>query len=167
MPQLDIYAFSPQIFWLVVTFIILYVLMAKVALPRIGNILEQRQARINDNIDMAQRLRDESKIDAETYEKTINLANEKARKSMHDTINEAVREASRQNEEINTKLAQEFKAAEEKIAATKASAIDSINEAASNVASEAIVKLIGEYPDKHKIEEAISLSYKSLNKGSD
>ena len=60
MPQLDISAFSPQIIWLIITFTLLYVLMAKVALPRIGSILEQRQARIDDNLDAAQNLRNES-----------------------------------------------------------------------------------------------------------
>ena len=68
MPQLDITTFSPQIIWLFITFIILYVLMAKVALPRIGNILEQRQARIDDNLNAAQNLRNEATADAEAYD---------------------------------------------------------------------------------------------------
>jgi F-type H+-transporting ATPase subunit b len=84
MPQLDITAFSPQIIWLIITFLLLYVLMAKVALPRIGNILEQRQARIDDNLDMAQSLKNESNIDAESYDHTIAEAREQARKSIQE-----------------------------------------------------------------------------------
>ena len=167
MPQLDISAFSPQIVWLVITFILLYVLMAKVALPRIGSVLEQRQNRIDDNIDMAQNLRDESKIDADTYEKKIEMANEQARKNMSDTINEMSNETSRQHEEIRVKLADEFKAAEDRIAAAKASAIDSINEAAASITSEAIAKLIGEYPEDRAVSDAISSVNNGLIKGSD
>ena len=60
MPQLDISTFTPQIIWLIITFGVLYLLMAKLALPRIGSILEQRQNRIEDNLAMAQNLKRES-----------------------------------------------------------------------------------------------------------
>ena len=50
MPQLELEYFAPQIIWLIISFTVLWVLMAKVALPRIGLILEERQKRISDNL---------------------------------------------------------------------------------------------------------------------
>ncbi|HJO87371.1 MAG TPA: F0F1 ATP synthase subunit B', partial [Rhodospirillales bacterium] len=65
MPQFDVTTFLPQIIWLVISYLVLYFLMAKVALPKIGGILEERQARIDDNLDAAQSLRNESNAEAE------------------------------------------------------------------------------------------------------
>ena len=79
MPQLDISAFSPQIIWLIITFCLLYVLMARVALPRIGSVLEQRQSRIDENLGMAQNLRNESEVDAKAYDQGMTEAHEQAR----------------------------------------------------------------------------------------
>ena len=61
MPQLELEYFAPQIIWLIISFTVLWVLMAKVALPRIGLILEERQKRISDNLAMAEKL----KLDAD------------------------------------------------------------------------------------------------------
>ena len=61
MPQLDIPDYGPQVFWLVVTFVILLILMWSLALPRIGRVLEQRRKHIADDLEQAEKL----KTDAE------------------------------------------------------------------------------------------------------
>ena len=94
MPQLDISTFTPQIIWLIITFGVLYLLMAKLALPRIGSILEQRQNRIEDNLAMAQNLKRESEVDAESYETAIFEAREQARTSTQLAIKEMSEELS-------------------------------------------------------------------------
>jgi F-type H+-transporting ATPase subunit b len=53
MPQLDFSTYLPQVFWLVVTFIALFLIMWKIAVPRIANSLEARQKRIEDYLDRA------------------------------------------------------------------------------------------------------------------
>ena len=54
MPQLDVSTFLPQVVWLVITFTALFLLMWRVAVPRIADVLEARQRRIEDNLDKAQ-----------------------------------------------------------------------------------------------------------------
>jgi F-type H+-transporting ATPase subunit b len=156
MPQLDVSAFSPQIIWLIITFVILYALMAKVALPRIGNILEQRQARIDDNLDVAQSLRRESDKDAESYDQAIAGAREKARIAIQETIKKISIETAHRQEELGLKLSGELRSAEDRIADAKAIAAKSIHESAASITSEAIKILIGEKPTENAIKSAIS-----------
>ena len=59
LPQLDIATYASQIFWLTVTFVVLYFLVAKIAMPRIAEVLEGRQERIEDDLDKAETLKKE------------------------------------------------------------------------------------------------------------
>ncbi len=68
MPQFWLEDFLPQIFWLVVSFVILYLLMARIALPRIADVLEQRQNRIASDLDKAQELQADSEKTLADYE---------------------------------------------------------------------------------------------------
>ena len=74
MPQLDVSGFPSQIFWLVITFVFLWWLMAKVALPKVGLVLEERQKKINDSLDMAENLRIEARSELDAYEIAISVA---------------------------------------------------------------------------------------------
>ena len=74
MPQLDLSVFSPQIIWLAITFLILWLMMAKIALPRIGLILEERERKIGDNLEMAKNFHKAANTELEAYEKAISEA---------------------------------------------------------------------------------------------
>ena len=76
MPQFDVSSFPTQLIWLVISFVLLYVLMSRVALPRIGQVLEERQEKIDDNLDTAEQLRAETEADSETYEAALVQARE-------------------------------------------------------------------------------------------
>ena len=73
LPQLDIETYASQIFWLIVTFIVLYFLVAKIAMPRIAEVLEGRQERIEDDLDKAETLKKEAYLVRveEGYEKAL------------------------------------------------------------------------------------------------
>ena len=165
MPQLDITTFSPQIIWLFITFIILYVLMAKVALPRIGNILEQRQARIDDNLNAAQNLRNEATADAEAYDKSLADAREQARTAIYEATQEMSDESARRHEELDSRLSGEIKAAEERISEAKEAAVSGIREAAESVASVATERLIGVVPGDDAVQLAIAAALEASGKG--
>ena len=77
MPQLDISVFAPQIVWLTITFLAMYFLMAKVALPRIAQVLDERQTRIDDNLEKAAALKKEAEDAATAYESSLAQARSK------------------------------------------------------------------------------------------
>ena len=71
MPQLDSSTFASQLFWLTVTFIPLFIILWKVALPRIGTTIETRRARIEADLDKAAALRDDAVRALAEYEKSM------------------------------------------------------------------------------------------------
>ncbi len=89
MPQFDISTFPTQLIWLAIAFVLLYVLMARVALPRIGQVLEERQEKIDDNLDSAEQLRAETEVDSEAYETALVQAREQARGAIPPTTKPA------------------------------------------------------------------------------
>ena len=83
LPQLDTSQYAPQVIWLVISFALLYVLMARVALPRIGQVLEERQDRVNDNLEKAGALKAEAESVAEAYEGALADARAEAQAIVH------------------------------------------------------------------------------------
>lgn len=164
MPQLDISAFTPQIIWLFITFIALYLLMAKLALPRVGNILEKRQNKIDDHLDVAQSLRNEANTDAETYENVLAEARERARKAIQDANKEIAIETTRRQKELGIRLSSELKSAEDRIAGAKTKAIDGLHETASEVTMAALKLLLDKTPSEKSVRQAIISALDETNK---
>ncbi len=71
MPQLDLATFPPQLIWLAITFVALYLVMAYAGLPRLGGIIERRRARIEGDLDKAQRMKAEAEAVIAAYEKAL------------------------------------------------------------------------------------------------
>jgi F-type H+-transporting ATPase subunit b len=155
MPQFDISTFPTQLIWLVIAFVLLYVLMARVALPRIGQVLEERQEKIDDNLDSAEQLRAETEADSETYENTLMQAREQARGAIQDAARAAADDASRRQEELGREIAETIKAAEENIAEAKRNAVSGIREAAIEAAAGATERLIGVIPLEAAVVAAV------------
>ena len=90
MPQLDYGTFIPQIVWLLLTFVILYLIMSRVILPKIADVLEQRQDRIASDLEEAEKLRKEAQKVIEIYEKEIENA--------HISANQITEEGKKKDE---------------------------------------------------------------------
>ncbi|AVM74750.1 F0F1 ATP synthase subunit B family protein [Magnetospirillum gryphiswaldense] len=160
MPQFDPAFFAPQLFWLAVTFITLYVLMAKVALPKIGAVLDERQRKIDDNLDKAAQLKAEAEAAVAAYEKALS----ESRAHAHSVIKEASERLSKQAEErtrdLSAKLAQQIKAGEARIAAAKDAALTNVREVALDVAGATVSRLVGGNADQAKLEAAVASALK-------
>ncbi len=155
MPQLDFTAFSPQIIWLVITFVILYALMAKVALPRIGSVLEDRQAKINDNLDTAENLRTEAQADAETYESALAEAREQARQTVMHAYQEANAFSTEQHEELGERLAVDIKKAETRIGEAKDAVVGEVRNIAESIAADIVDRLVNITPNEGTVVQAV------------
>lgn len=155
LPQLDVDTYPTQIFWLVVTFVVLYLIMSKVALPRIAEVLEERQERIADDIETAERLRSEAAAVQAEYEKALADARGKAQDLFRETAEAISKEQAEAEAEAAKKMARKTKTAETRIAKQRAEALESLRAVASETAAAATAKLIGVEPKADAIEKAV------------
>ncbi len=146
MPQFDPSTWTSQIFWLVVTFCLLYVLMARIILPRMSGILDEREKQVSTNLKKAEQLKQDAEKVLADYEHTMQDAHTRASallKSAADDI--AIRVAERHaalDKELNEKL----RDAEERINFARREALKEtgpLKEIAQNVATLATECLLG------------------------
>lgn len=143
MPQFDPQFFLPQLFWLAVLFGILYLLMSRVALPRVAEVLETRQDRIAHDLDRAEELKKQAEAVLKAYEAAAAEARGKAQVLLAEAAAQSQAEANRRNDEIAARLAREGEAAAERIARAKGQAMQQVSEMAAELAAEAARKIAG------------------------
>jgi F-type H+-transporting ATPase subunit b len=143
MPQLDPAAVSPQLIWLVITFIALLVLMSRVALPRVAAVIEQRDARIKGDLDRAERVKIEADAAAAAYQKTMADARAKAQAELRQGQAAIAAETSARDAEFARKLALRTKAAEDVIAQAKTRALADLRNIGADVAASVVGRVAG------------------------
>jgi F-type H+-transporting ATPase subunit b len=168
LPQLDVETYASQIFWLIVTFLVLYFLVAKIAMPRIAEVLEGRQERIEDDLDKAETLKKEAYLVRVEYEKALSSAREEA----HEATRRAQEEIAKHGAEVealaNQKVVNMLKDAEDRIEAarTKASSDKEIvadtleQNVARDIIGDTVKKMVGIDVSSDDVNEAISLTLK-------
>lgn len=156
MPQLDVTTFAPQIVWLVITFLVMYFLMAKVALPRIAQVLDERQTRIDDNLEKAAALKKEAEEAAAAYESSLAEARAKAQDAVKAVLDAANAAQAKAQDELAAKLNAELEAAEARIAEAKDKALANIKEVSGDVAKATVAKLSGVDVDDAAVEAAVT-----------
>ena len=160
MPQLDISTFPPQLVWLLITFAVLYLVVWKVALPRIVDVRETRQRRIEDDLGKAEALREEAETVLAALEKSHADAAAEAQGIHRDTA-QAIGEArGKLQEETAARLAEETSAAEARIAEEQASARSTIPEVAGDVTRAAVQRLIGVDLADAEVQGAVDASWR-------
>ncbi|WP_158043889.1 ATPase [Skermanella pratensis] len=155
LPQLDPTVFAPQLIWLAISFIALYFLMAKVALPKVAEVLEERQERITNDLDRASSLREESAGVMEGYEKALTDARTHAQSVMAATTADIASASSGRQAQFNADLAAKTRAAEERINAAKETALTSVRSVAVEIAQQAAEKLGGIKVDAARADTAV------------
>ena len=160
LPQLNVSTFSSQVVWLVITFVILYVLMSKVALPRIGEVLEERQNKIDDNLSKAEELKAQADKASNAYETSLSDARGQAQAALRDVKEKAADEAARRQSKLNEKLQAQIASSETAIAAARDEALSGIKDAATDVATSVFDKLVGEAPNAKSMDGAIAAALK-------
>jgi len=144
MPQLHFADFPPQLVWLAITFAILYLLMSKVALPKIGRVLDARAVKITADLDLATRLKDEATGVLAAYEKALADARAQAQATIKATADRMQKDAEAREGVLAKKLAADTEAAETRIRAARDQAMASLTQVAAEITKAAAEKLIGQ-----------------------
>ena len=143
LPQLDITTWPNQLFWLVVTFGIGYIIMSRMITPRIGNVLELRGRTIQDDLNRAKEAEAEAQTMKAEFEASLDDARTKAADAAQKAMSEAKAKAEESEAELSAKLAKKTKAAEAKLAKIRDEALANINEVASEVTQDAVKAVTG------------------------
>jgi F-type H+-transporting ATPase subunit b len=160
-PPFDKQSFPSQLLWLTVTFVTLYLLMAKIALPRIGGILEQRTQRIGGDIAEARRLKGESDAAVAAYEKGLAEARARAQAVVNDARQQQAAEAEAARKTLDAQLNTRIAAAEHAIAGTKATAMVNVRGIATEAAAAIVERLVGiAPPSRDLVAQAVAEALK-------
>ena len=143
MPQLNPEFWLAQIFWLLLTFGILYVVLSKFILPKISSNLEARKSQILENIEMAEKQREQSEIKIKEFEKIILDSKNKAKNYINDTRKKLLEDINKKREVLENEINEEIKVAEKDITSLKNNAPEKINKIAIETSADLIKQLIG------------------------
>jgi F-type H+-transporting ATPase subunit b len=155
MPQLDVSTFAPQLVWLAITFVVLYLLMAKLGLPRVSAILDARRKRQDDDLARAAEMKAEAEAALAAYQKTIADAHAAAQATIRERTERFAAEAAERQRQLAEALAEQTKAAEREIGAVKERAFTEIRSVAVDVARSVTEKLTGSAADEAKLIPAV------------
>jgi len=155
-PPFNKTTFASQLFWLVIAFVLLYALMAKLALPRIGAIIESRQKRIADDIADAGKLKIQSDEAIAAYEKALADARARAHAIANETRDKQAAAADATRKKIEGELNAKLTDAEKTIAATKKAAMANVRGIAADATKAIVERLIGTAPSDSTVDAAIS-----------
>jgi F-type H+-transporting ATPase subunit b len=154
-PPFNSNTFASQLIWLALFFILLYVLMAKWALPQVGRVIENRQKRIADDIAEAGRLKAQSDAAIAAYEKALADARGRAHAIANETREQQAKESEVVRKKVEDALNVKLAEAEKTIAATKHAAMANVRAIAEDAASVIVERLIGAAPDKKAVADAV------------
>ena len=156
MPQLEASTFISQLFWLAVTFVILYWVMWKIVIPRIADVLQDRQERIDDDLEKAETLRNEAAGVLNAYEKTVADGRAQAQAILREAAHQNDKAAAERQTALGAQLAQQTAEAEKRINAAREEALANIRTVAAETAQAAAMRLSGASITRDEAEEAVA-----------
>lgn len=155
-PPLDPLTFAPQLVWLALSFGLLYLLVKRIIVPRVGEVIEGRQSRIKRDLAEAEGLQGEAMQALANHDRELANARVEAgaiAKGMHGQIAEEVGEKRAKAE---AQIAQSIAEAEQRIGAAKAAALVNVGDIANEVAGAIVARLTGHEPSEDEIKRALA-----------
>ena len=155
-PPFNAETYASQLFWLALCFLFLFVMMWKVALPRIGRIIDARQNAVSGDLAEAERLKGQSDAALQAYEKALADARSRAQAIANETRDKQAKDAEAARKVLEDQLNAKLADADKSIAATKTAAMANIRTIAADTAKTIVERLIGRAPDDQAVEAAVS-----------
>ena len=155
-PPLDPSTFAPQLIWLAIAFTALYVILSRFALPRVGEVIEERRDRIKRDLDTAERLKDDTRKALKAYEKSLADARANASGIAKETRERLGGESDKEKAAIDKQIAVKLAEAEARIAETKRKALASVSDVAADTAGAVVKQLIGADVTADEVKRALA-----------
>ncbi len=155
LPQLDTTTFASQLFWLLISFAVLYFVIARVAAPKIGGVLADRAGRIKGDLDSAAQAKRDSEAAMAGYEKALADARTKALKTGDEMRNQVQSEVNAKSDAASKQLAADTAKAEARIAAMRQAAMANVGDVARETAAEIVSKLTGNAANADELAVAV------------
>ncbi len=155
-PPFNPQTFPSQLLWLAISFGALYLIMARVALPRLGGLIEARKARIAKDLDDAAAMQQKADAAAAAHEKTIAEARSQALATAQASRDKLTADSAVKRKAIEDDLAAKLAAADQEIAAMRDRAMSNVEGIAREAASAIFERILGHAPDSTAIEQAVA-----------
>jgi F-type H+-transporting ATPase subunit b len=155
-PPFDPQYWAPQIIWLAIVFGALYLLMSRIALPRVSGILEMRRAKIEGDLATAHKARADADLAAAAHDKQLADARAKAQETAQQTQARLTAEGDAKRKALEADLNAKLAAAETQIAATKTRAMTNVEEIARDTATAIVEHITGTPADRNRIAAAVT-----------
>ncbi len=160
-PPFQSETFASQLVWLAIAFVLLYVLMSKLALPRIASIIEGRQKKIEGDLAEAGLLKTQSDDAMAAYEKALADARARAQSIANDTRDKQAASAADRRKTLEDELNHKLLEAEKTIAATKQAAMSNVRAIAEDATRAIVERLIGSAPSEKAVADAVTAALKN------
>jgi F-type H+-transporting ATPase subunit b len=165
MPQLNPEFWISQIFWLIITFGILYVVLSKLILPKISSNLERRKLQILENIEAAEKQREDSELKIKEYEKIIKKSKNDAKNYFNHARVKIMKDINLKKEALDKELDDEIQKTESEIQNLRKGVPEKINKIATETSADLLQKLIGAEVNGSSISTIVEdLSKKKIDK---
>jgi F-type H+-transporting ATPase subunit b len=159
-PPFDSTTFPSQLVSLLIAFVALYVIVSRIALPRVGSVIDARQNAIDGDLASAQKLKDESEAALQAYESELASARSKAQAIATENREKLNAAADAERKTLEERLHAKLAEAEKSIAATRATAMSNVRGIAADAASAIVQRLTGAAPDGKAVRAAVDGSLK-------
>ena len=163
MPQLNPEFWISQIFWLIITFGVLFIVLTKVILPKISDNLETRKSQILENIETADKQKEESQKKIDEYEKIILDSKIKAKNFFNEAREKILEDINKKRNALEKDLDEEIISVENELSEFRNKSGEKINKIAAETSAELIKELIGEEVNSSSIA-AIVEDQSKINK---
>jgi len=164
MPQLNPEFWISQIFWLTITFGILYVVLSKLILPKISANLEIRKSQILENIEAAEKQREESELKLQEYEKIVKNSKNDSKNYFNHAREKVLKNINLKKEALDKELNAEIQKVEDEIQEFRDKAPEKINKIAVETSADLLQQLIGTEVNKSSISAIVDdLSRKKMD----
>jgi F-type H+-transporting ATPase subunit b len=159
-PPFEKDTFASQLVSLLIAFVALYLIVSKIALPRVGGLIEARQNAIEGDLAEAQKLKDASGDALKAYESELAAARSRAQAISSETREKQNAASEAERKTLEERLSQKLAEAEKTIASTRAAAMSNVRGIAADAAAAIVQRLTGITPDGKSVDSAVDASLK-------